>query len=96
MKTRIQKLIGALVVFLCLAGIAFGITLAQTGDGYDASWHTLESSGRVEASGGGYSLYGSAGQPDASVSLSGGGFSLTGGFWSGFEPSINYLPVIAK
>lgn len=52
--------------------------LAQTGDGYDLSWSTVDGGGR-ESSGGNYTLMSAAGQPDAGV-LSGGDYTLQGGF----------------
>ncbi len=55
---------------------------AQTGGGYDLSWHTVDGGGVTFATGGGYSLGGTAGQPDAG-SHTGAAFTLSGGFWFG-------------
>jgi hypothetical protein len=55
--------------------------LAQTGDGYDLSWWTVDGGGG-SSSGGPYTLSGTVGQPDAGV-LSGGTYALAGGFRPG-------------
>ncbi len=96
MKTRIGYLIDALVIIICLVAAALTIAQAQSGEGYDLTWNTQESAGRVEASGGSYSLYGSLGQPDAGAALNGEGYSLVGGFWSGVAAYQINLPVISK
>jgi hypothetical protein len=96
MKIRIRSLIGLFLIIFCLIGTALNEAQAQTGDGYDLSWNTLESGGRAEAAGGGYSLTGNFGQPDASASLIGDGYSLVGGFWSGIPAYYQKLPVIVK
>ena len=96
MKIRKRYLIGALLIIVCLLGVALPTAQAQTGDGYDLTWNTLESGGLAVASDGGYSLYGSFGQPDASTSLNGDGYSLIGGFWSGIPAYSLNLPVIIK
>lgn len=68
---------GALLTF-SLAGLA----AAQTGGGYDLSWHTIAAGGWTFSTGGGYSLGGTAGQVNASL-MHGGAFTLAGGFWGG-------------
>jgi hypothetical protein len=95
MKNRKRYLIGTLLVMVCLLGLALSKAQAQTGDGYDLSWNTLESGGLVAADGS-YSIDGSFGQPDASASLNGDGYSLAGGFWSGIPAYHLSLPVIYK
>jgi len=67
------------VAVLLVVGAA---ALAQTGDGYDLTWNTVDGGGVTWATGGGYSLGGTAGQADAGV-LTGGGYVLGGGFWRG-------------
>jgi hypothetical protein len=67
---------------------------------YDLSWWTVDAGGITFATGGGYSLGGTAGQPDAGV-LSGGGYSLGGGFWRGGAPAQgtayrSYLPLVVR
>jgi hypothetical protein len=49
--------------------------------GYGLSWWTVDGGGIMGASGGGFTLAGTAGQPDAGGPLSGGSFSVSGGFW---------------
>ena len=53
--------------------------LAQTGGGFDLTWHTIDGGGGSSA-GGGFSLTGTIGQPDAGA-MAGGAFTLGGGFW---------------
>ena len=89
-------LILVVVSLLLLAG---GVALAQTGGGYDLTWHTVDGGGG-QASGGGYTLTGTAGQPDAGL-LTGGDFSLGGGFWGGGEVTLApgheyYLPLVLR
>jgi hypothetical protein len=96
MKIRKRYLISALLIIVCLLGAALSKTQAQSGDGYDLTWNTLESGGRAQAADGSYSIYGNFGQPDASASLNGDGYSLVGGFWSGIPAYTLSLPVVSK
>jgi hypothetical protein len=96
MKTRKGYLIGALLIIACLVAAALTKAQAQSGDGYDLTWNTQESGGRLEASGGSYSLYGSLGQPDAGAALNGEGYAFVGGFWSGVPAYQICLPVVSK
>jgi hypothetical protein len=66
-----------LVAALVLAGAP---AWAQT---YEIPWWTVDGGGTSGASGGTYTLAGTAGQPDAGGPLSGGEYSLDGGFWVG-------------
>ena len=75
---RNRSVLVALASFLVLAGVAG----AQTGNGYDLSWNTVDGGGVTLSSGGEYSLGGTIGQPDAGL-LTGGGYTLGGGFWGG-------------
>jgi len=97
-----------LPVILVLLFCAGGVALAQTGGGastglstgYDLTWWTADGGGGT-ASGGGYALHGTAGQPDAGPSLAGGGYTLTGGFWAGRSAGGTpghkmYFPVVSK
>ena len=59
-----------------------GVVLAQTGNGYDLTWWTVDGGGGT-TSGGGYSLAGTVGQADAASPLTGGGYTLYSGFWAG-------------
>jgi hypothetical protein len=96
MKIRKRYLIGALLILVCLLGAALHQAQAQSGDGYNLTWNTLESGGRAAAVDGSYSVYGSFAQPDASASLTGDGYSLVGGFWSGIPAYTLNLPAIFK
>ena len=80
--------------FLLLVMVS--LALAQTGDGYDLTWSTVDGGGATFSTGDGYSLGGTAGQPDAGL-LAGGGYSLGGGFWGGAVVQYtNYLPLILR
>ncbi len=69
--------------FLALLGLLLlaSTVLAQSGDGYDLGWWTVDGGGG-DSSGGGYALAGAIAQPDAGL-LEGGTYALQGGFWSG-------------
>lgn len=56
--------------------------MAQSGDGYDLSWWTVDGGGHSFSSDGRYRLGGTIAQPDAAV-VQGGGYTLMGGFWTG-------------
>jgi len=92
----------AFFIPIALALLTVSIAMAQTGSGYDASWNTIDSGGT--ATGGGYSVAYTVGQPEAGTQ-SGGGYTLIGGFWSsaanGAITPISthhdlYLPLILK
>jgi len=70
--------------------------LAQSGDGYDLTWSSVDGGG-ARSQGGGYTLDGSAGQPDAGL-LAGGDYILAGGFWAGGGQVIYriYLPLLLR
>jgi hypothetical protein len=91
------KLILALAMFLLLTSVV----LAQSGGGYDLSWSTMDGGGGT-SEGGGYTLFGIAGQPDTGPSMSGDDYTLAGGFWGvgGLAGSPGggpiYLPIIFK
>ncbi|MCA9926985.1 MAG: hypothetical protein KC419_00855 [Anaerolineales bacterium] len=68
-----------MISLLLLLSTGAVVTWAQTGGGYDLTWHTLDSGGGL-SSGGDYSINSTIGQPDAGT-LSGGEYSLQGGFW---------------
>ncbi len=70
---------------------------AQTGEGYDLTWSTIDGGGAMNAAGGAYTLGGTAGQPDAGAAMSGGGYTLVGGFWGGAASQYKvYLPVVIR
>jgi hypothetical protein len=90
--------LGLAVVVLVL--LSFSIALAQSGNGFNLNWWTVDSGGGA-ANGGEITLQGTIGQPEVGEPLSGGGMTLTGGFWfSGAEKETGafpaYLPLVTK
>lgn len=51
---------------------------------FSIPWYTIDSGGGM-SSGGGFTLYGTIGQPDAGQPMSGGNFTLYPGFWAGIS-----------
>ena len=96
-QIRVKKTMmacGALVALLLLTSAA----LAQSGDGYDLSWSTVDGGGHTFSVGGDYVLGGTAGQPDAGCA-SGGDYAICGGFWPGSaaeEDYYGYLPLALR
>lgn len=90
MKRKLSILITLLVLLLTTLTVS-----AQSGDGFDLSWSTIDGGGGTSI-GGNYSLSGTVGQADAGVQ-SGGGYTLAGGFWdrSGATHEV-YLPLVLK
>ncbi len=84
-------------LLLCLLLLLLpAVALAQSGDGYDLSWNTIDCGGHTFSSGGGYTLGGTVGQPDAGV-LAGGDYTLAGGFWPGGAVEYRiYLPLVLR
>lgn len=70
---RTLKLVAALLVLV--------VPEARAQGSYELSWWTVDGGGITGASGGGFTLAGTAGQPDASGPLVGGSFAVSGGFW---------------
>jgi hypothetical protein len=90
-------------VFISATALVGSTALAQTGNGYDLNWNTLDGGGAMFSTGGGYELGGTIGQPDAGGPMTGGGFEMTGGFWPGAQlaasagiPTLSEWGVIAK
>ena len=54
-----------LLAILLLLISAVGVAHAQSGGGYDLTWNTTDCGGATYATGGGYELGGTIGQPDA-------------------------------
>jgi hypothetical protein len=90
------------------AGLALGVlaaillvtplALAQSGDGYDLSWSTVDGGGYTSSTGGDYELGSTAGQHDAGCA-SGGDYTVCGGFWPGSaveEDYFGYLPLALR
>jgi hypothetical protein len=70
---RMLSLVAALLVL--------AVPRARAQGSYELSWWTVNGGGIVGASGSGFMLAGTVGQPDAGGPLVGGSFSVTGGFW---------------
>jgi len=90
---------------LVLASLAFRqaqpVTLAQSGNGYDLTWNTVDGGGYTfsASTDGVYALAGTIGQPDAGVmSDSSESYTLRGGFWAGVGPVQLriYLPLLLR
>jgi hypothetical protein len=88
-------------LLLLLGVLAGSITLrraapvaAQTGDGYDITWWTVDGGGG-RVTGGDYALTGTAGQPDTGAPT--GGYTLLAGFWDGGPRQFRiYLPLVLR
>ncbi|MGC9334240.1 MAG: hypothetical protein ACP5JJ_08845 [Anaerolineae bacterium] len=76
MRKRLGYLAWPVLALLALTSA----TLAQTGDGYDLTWWTVDGGGHTYSTGGGYELASTIGQSDAGL-LTGGDYMLQGGFW---------------
>lgn len=76
-----RHLLGLLVLLAPLAASA------QTGNGFDLTWNTMDAGGVTGnlQSGGGFILEGTIGQADAGF-LSSRDYALHGGFWGGGQP----------
>lgn len=48
---------------------------------YELTWWTVDAGGAMGGSGGGYTLWGTDGQPDAAIPRGGGIYELRAGFW---------------
>ena len=71
------------IALVLVAGLLLAsAVLAQTGDGYDLTWWTVDGGGGT-VSGSGYTLTGTAGQPEPGPALTGGDYTLYSGFWPG-------------
>jgi hypothetical protein len=103
-----RKLLGLTLAALLLTTVLLSVSLvgralAQTGDGYDLSWWTIDGGGGTVSDGDiRYTLTGTSGQSDVGQVLAGGDFILAGGFLPGFNAGYGrggnkvYLPIIMK
>jgi len=91
-----MRLFALMILLLLLATLRLTpLVSAQTGDGYDLTWSSLDGGGG-QSSSGGYALNGTVGQSDAGV-LIGGEYTLSGGLWSGFPPEYRvFLPLVLR
>ncbi|KPL80486.1 hypothetical protein [Herpetosiphon geysericola] len=93
---RRQRRWGLLIgVFALAVTVVGGISAASSMD-FEHGWFTIDSGGG-SASGSGYTIDGTIGQPDA-ASTSGGGYVLNGGFWTPHDTTKKqlFLPFIAR
>ena len=89
-------LLVAAIALLLLVSVA----LAQSGNGYDLTWSTVDGGGYTFSTGGDYELGGTIGQPDAG-GMGDGGYTLGGGFWGSIVSIVEdlyrlFLPLILK
>lgn len=63
--------------------VAAGTLAGPSGGQFEITSFTIDAGGISNASGDGFSLSGTIGQPDAGPTMTGGPFSLSGGFWPG-------------
>ena len=93
---RLVALALFLVVSAVVVRVQAGGAMALPSAGYDLSWFTVDNGGGT-ASGGDYTLTGTAGQPEPGAALRGGGYVLIGGFWPGAAAGCRiYVPVVLK
>ena len=70
---------------------------AQTDNGYDLTWYTIDGGGGVASdAGSGYTLMGTVGQPEVGPALADEGYVLTGGFWQVSDGYKVYLPLVVR
>lgn len=92
MRHRLSLVLLALTLLITTTTV-----LAQTGDGYDLTWNTVDGGGGASSSGS-YVIDGTVGQSDAGV-MSGASYTLSGGFWG--SPNVTaqfkiYLPLVLR
>lgn len=89
-RTKVFALLIAVFAGILIVGIVF----AQTGDGFDLTWHVISGGGTGPLSGDGFTIDSTLGQTIIGIS-SGGTNLLEHGFWFSM-PSSTYLPIILK
>lgn len=95
MPTKVRKMALLISLVALMAILVTSSAVAQSGDGFDLSWSTIDGGGG-SSSGGGYALGGTIGQPDAGI-MNGGAYTLVGGFWNGAGAVHKvYLPLIVR
>ena len=98
MKHILRASVFALIGLLLIAATAS----AQSPDGYEIDWWTVDGGGgRPSDVGDTLTLQGTAGQPDAGVLSHDGGYTLVGGFWAEGKPQPGagyaiYLPLVLR
>jgi len=81
MRNTTSLIGGVTLVVLGVCGLCPADAAAQTAQTYDIPWHAPAGGGTPVASGGPYTITGTAGQPDAGPIVTGGPYSIAGGFW---------------
>lgn len=91
-----MKICVLLIMFVATL-LLVGLAHAQSGNGYDLTWNTIDNGGGMIGNGG-YTLNGTIGQPDASALLGNSGYTLAGGFWTmtAPRPYSVYLPLVLR
>jgi hypothetical protein len=86
------------VALVLVSGILLAATvLAQSGDGYELTWFTVDGGGGTVGDEE-YTLQGTFGQPETGVVQSGEEYVLVGGFWPGAAVANYgvYLPQVLR
>lgn len=95
LSKRKQATLLTLVLALWVSLIVVAVTAAQTGSGFDLTWHVVGSGGGT-MTGSGFELNGTVGQSAVSTA-SGSGDTVHQGFWQDFMALIRaFLPMTAK
>lgn len=88
-------LVTSCVLFLLGALLLVPLVSAQTGEGYDLTWSSLDGGGG-QSSGNGYTLNSTIGPFDAGT-LIGGEYTLSGGLWNGIPAEYRvFLPLLLR
>ena len=90
-----RKLIWASVITLLLAGVIVGVSLAQSGSGFDLTWNVIGGGGSQGMTGSGFTVESTTGQNVVAAS-SGSGFTLKHGFWAALELLLTRLPIAIR
>jgi hypothetical protein len=87
-----------LLLAVLMAGLLMvsDVVHAQTGNGYDLTWWTVDGGGGA-SSGAGYRLAGTIGQAEPGPAPAGDGYTLVSGFWpAGAGSHEIYLPLTLR
>jgi hypothetical protein len=101
-RLRKPRTVALLLLALCLVGLASAnadrVARAQSGGGFDLSWHVVSNGGGPVASSSSFQLNGTVGQPGVGTGLVTGGSRQIGpGFWYGVGGgSTIYLPLVMR
>ena len=87
---NIRRYLACIILASGILFIAASLTFAQTGGGYDLSWHTI-AGGRSTSSNGSYVAAGTIGQTAVGHS-NGGAFEVSSGFWAVFPSQTGSMP----